>query len=482
MAIRPDRNLLDFDLLIETASEGFRARVLRAPKGVDAHCLFSDTIDPRDFKYFAARLGSVRNKTRSPNSEDVQLAKEFGTTLFQCIFREQVLHALKTSFAEAHQQDAGLRITLRLTNSPRLMNYPWELLYDPEDRRFLAIYGTSPIVRYIEIPFGITAKSVALPLRVLVVVAAPKNEQRLDSDQEWKNISLAMEPLVEKGEVFLERLEQPTLARLEEHLELHDYHILHFIGHGGYSSDAQEGFLVFEDEEGFSDHINGDVLGTIIRDNGIRLAVLNACEGARSSSAEPFAGVAQSLVFANIPAVVAMQFEVTDTAAVAFSRALYGSLANKFPIDLALSRARKKMYAAGKALEWATPVLYTRLRDGKLFDFKGASSSSGSTKSGGTERGAPQAPGDTKQEERGLPAREADGKTDKAKALQALDKKFADLHAAYDAAKGHPEERHRVMEALLRCVMERIDIRNLIFSEMSASMEGRSADDGSVRQ
>ena len=36
----------------------------------------------------------------------------------------------------------------------------------------------------------------------------------------------------------------------------------------------------------------------------LRLVVLNACEGARQSPADPFGGVAQSLVAQGIPAVI----------------------------------------------------------------------------------------------------------------------------------------------------------------------------------
>ena len=99
--------------------------------------------------------------------------------------------------------------------------------------------------------------------------------------------------------------------------------------------------------------------------------MLNACEGGRSSRTDPFAGVAQLLVQGALPAVVAMQFPVTDAAAVVFASAFYEALAAGKPVDLALADARREVNLRGEEgdIEWATPVLYMR-GDGELFTFE----------------------------------------------------------------------------------------------------------------
>ena len=54
----------------------------------------------------------------------------------------------------------------------------------------------------------------------------------------------------------------------------------------------------------------------MLRDHtSLRLAVLNACEAGRTDPVDPFGGVADTLVRRGIPAVIAMQFEVSDKAA-----------------------------------------------------------------------------------------------------------------------------------------------------------------------
>jgi hypothetical protein len=63
-----------------------------------------------------------------------------------------------------------------------------------------------------------------------------------------------------------------------------------------------------------------------------------------------------------------MQFEVSDEAAIAMASGFYAALADDYPVDAALTEARKSVFAAGCAVEWGTPVLYLRAPDGRIFD------------------------------------------------------------------------------------------------------------------
>jgi tetratricopeptide (TPR) repeat protein len=94
---------------------------------------------------------------------------------------------------------------------------------------------------------------------------------------------------------------------------------------------------------------------------------LNSCEGARGSEGDPFSGTAATLVRRGVPAVVAMQYQITDSAAIEFSRAFYESLADGLPVDAAVTEARVAV-SMGSMLEWGTPVLYLRSPDGRIFD------------------------------------------------------------------------------------------------------------------
>jgi formylglycine-generating enzyme required for sulfatase activity len=92
----------------------------------------------------------------------------------------------------------------------------------------------------------------------------------------------------------------------------------------------------------------------------LRLVVLNACSGGRTSQENAFAGVAQSLVRLGLPAVVAMRRSVSDRAALVLAGRFYTALAEEVPVDTALSEARRGMRTGSDDLEWSTPVLYMR--------------------------------------------------------------------------------------------------------------------------
>ena len=126
-----------------------------------------------------------------------------------------------------------------------------------------------------------------------------------------------------------------------------------------------------EDDHGRARLVGGEDLGTLLHDHrSLRLAVLNSCEGARGDRADPFSGTAQSLIQQGIPAVVAMQFEITDDAAITFGHVLYEAIADGYPLDAATAEARKAIYADGNLTEWGTPVLYSRAPDGRIFDIQ----------------------------------------------------------------------------------------------------------------
>ena len=105
----------------------------------------------------------------------------------------------------------------------------------------------------------------------------------------------------------------------------------------------------------------------------MRMVVLNACRSARSSIEDAFSGLAAALVRRSMPAVVAMQYEISDSAALEFSRALYGAIADGEPVDFAVRFAREAVsWAQNGTLEWGTPVLFLRAPDGRIFDIEDA--------------------------------------------------------------------------------------------------------------
>jgi hypothetical protein len=227
----------------------------------------------------------------------------------------------------------------------------------------------TPLVRYLELPEVIQPVAVTPPIRVLVMISSPSDYPALDVEAEWKRLNESLAGLIASGTIAIERLDDATLSVLQRRLRRAQYHIFHFIGHGEFDQTLQEGVLLLERDNRRGHRVGSQYLGMLLHDHdSLRLAILNACEGARSSRQDPFAGSAQCLVQQGIPAVIAMQFEIADDVASTFAHEFYGALADGLPIDAAVTEARKAIFAGGREVEWATPVLYLRAPDGRIFD------------------------------------------------------------------------------------------------------------------
>src|SRR2546423_11894761 len=360
----------DFDLQIEPAGEKFRVRLLNAPTG-QATTEFALPFTEIEVANFLSRIGQVRRTMRRVDAPELQAAKEFGGKLFGAIFSGEMIAQLRGSMEQASDKDHGLRIRLRLTDVPSLADLPWEFLYDANQNHFLTTSTETPVVRFLDLPQRIAPLRVALPLRVLVMIASPRNLKRLDTEGEWARLQESLGDLLSAGQLVLERWPAATLDALRLRARGAPFHVFHFIGHGGFDEAAQDGVLQFEDESGMSYPVRGEMLGMQLHDHrSLRLAVLNACEGARSSRQDPFSGVAQSLLQQRVPAVIAMQFEISDAAAKVFALAFYRAVAEGNPVDAAVCESRKALFKEEFGQEWATPVLYMRSQEGQLFELQ----------------------------------------------------------------------------------------------------------------
>lgn len=358
---------LDFDLRIERDGEGYRAEVMNSPAGQGA-CVFKSPFSSMELENFLLRVGRPRHSTRRMDSPEIAAAKSYGGKLYEAVMSGEVQARWLSSLTEAETQGHGLRLRLRIADAPELNGMPWEYLYNASLNRFLSLSERTPLVRYLELPERIKPLAVEAPIRVLVAISSPSNYPKLDVEREWSQLQDALQPLIGSGLVIMERLTNPRLSVLRAKLRSGEYHMLHFIGHGGFDTGSDEGALVFCDQEGKGRIVGAQRFGTILHDHqSLRLVILNACEGSRTSEKDPFAGTAQTLVQQGVPAVIAMQFEITDPAAITFAKEFYTVVAGGHPVDAALAQARLAIFADENDIEWGTPVLYMRAQDGRIF-------------------------------------------------------------------------------------------------------------------
>ncbi len=354
------------DVLVERSDGSYRTRIVSSPAG-QATADFTLPFSPVERRDLRARLSGQTQ----PEQESSALAdlKRIGGRLFDAVFADQVLLGLSNSLAATRGRGTGLRLRFNLGEVPELADLPWEYIFDRQHNRFLALSTDTPVVRYLDLPLENPTLEVTPPLKMLAVMASPTDYDPLDVDQEWRRIRSALDLREARGQLVLHRLDAPTLDGLRIYLRSHEPHVLHFVGHGDFDARTQEGVLLFQDAEGKGQLVSAEKLATIVGNSqSLRLVTLNSCDGGRANTTDVFAGTAQRLVQQGLPAVIAMQFPVTDKAAIAFAQEFYGAVADGFPIDAALGEARVAMQGAGTELEWGTPVLYMRSPDGRLFE------------------------------------------------------------------------------------------------------------------
>lgn len=364
---------LNFELHIVALEGGtYVARVLAMPQPMPENPPSHRFKLPYDDPSLERALLYLSRQITQRGAPAVEFARQFGESLFGAVFGGEVGAAYRQATELAAKQGKWLRVRLNLNRAGKLASLPWEFLRDPT-QDFLALSKTTPIVRYTPQLVNISRLNAALPLRILVMISAPKDLPPVDVEAERRRMERAMFKLKQKRLVEIEYLEDASLRTLQKVLREQEFHVFHYIGHGAFNAQTGVGMLAFEDPYGkeMSYPIRGEALARELHEEEtLRLVVLNSCQGAQGG-ADPFSGVVSSLVQRGIPAVVAQQYEISDRAAIAFSEAFYSAVANAYSLEAAVSEGRRAILTELENSEWATPVLFLHEEDSqKIFGFQ----------------------------------------------------------------------------------------------------------------
>src|SRR5579859_599444 len=291
------------------------------------------------------------------------------------------------------------------------VRYPWELLHNGD--HFLLVSGIFTLSRALmhpDSPIGCELP-VHPPMRVLYIGASPADCAPLETERSYEALERAFAPLIDSGQVFLDRLEPPTFDQLVRYFssyggasQLDDNdtsipcYVVHFDGHGAYGRlcpaedcetvnepDARkcvecstslsrvkpQTYLCFCDDEGLNRFIDTQSLRGLFLSSDVRLAVFSACETATVTAAKDHnarrvavdATLATALVTAQVPAVVAMPFSLQDELSPTFMYHFYEALADGRTLEEALSRARQALLPMQQK-GWFIPVLYRHVAEG----------------------------------------------------------------------------------------------------------------------
>ena len=303
---------------------------------------------------------------------------EYGKTLTQSFFADEVLH---TAFAQvratAQRAEAALRIRLAIgASATELYALRWETLLDPQTAQSLATDHTVYFSRYLSSmdwrPVRLRARG---ELLALAAIAAPSGLEpyklaSVDREKELATIHSSI------GAIKLQALEHSTLNGIIAALTVAPIDILYLVAHGTLSQN-NEPILWLEDEQGQIQRVNGSELVTRLREleNRPRLVVLVSCQSAGTGSGDVLSALGPRLAEVGIPAVLAMQGNIRMDTISKFMPVFFDELQKDGRIDRALNVARGQIRDLP---DWWMPVLFMRLKSGRLWYTPGFSQGSAS--------------------------------------------------------------------------------------------------------
>ena len=306
---------------------------------------------------------------------------ELGQTLYNSLFSGTLRDSWMTARGIAQHKGEMLRLRLGLKGE-QLPRLPWEVM-NAGDRDGLGTMRR-PIATGTDVVFsryqpGITMMggylsvlAVKQPIRVLLAIAAPTDQERLELKREAQHLQEELQQTKVLGseaapgtqvEFEVTVLEQPGRAELTQALEQGQYHIFHYAGHSNLGVAGGNLYLV-NPQSGLTEALSGDDLAGLLVNNSIRLVVFNSCRGTHSSLSgagdDAEGNLGEALVSRGIPAVLAMAEKIPDNVALTLTRLFYRNLKQGYPLDLSLSRARQGLISSfgSHQFYWALPVLY----------------------------------------------------------------------------------------------------------------------------
>ncbi|HNU05426.1 MAG TPA: SUMF1/EgtB/PvdO family nonheme iron enzyme, partial [Anaerolineae bacterium] len=274
------------------------------------------------------------------------------------------------TLAVAASQPTPLHLRLFISpDAAALHALRWETLRLPGSAAPLATGEWVRFSRFLDSADWRPARTVERDaLAALVAVASPemtgatlaevRTEQELAAARAGLG-PIPFEPLADRGQVTLANL----LARLRAGCD-----ILYLVAHGALV--AGEPQILLEREDGGRAWTAGAELAARLGElaQPPSLVVLVSCQSA-GVDGQTLAGLGPLLAAAGVPAVVAMQGNLSMATAAAFMPTFLAELRRDGQVDRAMAVARG---AVRERADWWMPVLFTRLEDGRLFKLPNA--------------------------------------------------------------------------------------------------------------
>lgn len=249
-------------------------------------------------------------------------------------------------------------VLLRLSiDDGALQVVPWEALCEPGTAMGFLGNATHLLpVRDVNMPPEWRPRHVVGALKVLAI--APSGGASLAS------IELSLKDRIEAGEVeWLDPVigETASPAGLSDQVRRAAPHVIHFLGHGGVSSDGLPAIRLADSEDGDAQWLTVELFSQDLQKLSPkpRLVVLEACEGAKPGA---FASAAEIIARGGVDAVIAhlwpVKAEVAQRCSERFYRELAGQDRGAGDVARSLNEARRSLLKAfqGSAEAFVKPA------------------------------------------------------------------------------------------------------------------------------
>jgi hypothetical protein len=268
----------------------------------------------------------------------------------------------------AAERALALRIRLRIDPGASILHsLPWETMVDPGSQQPLLRNGQCVFSRYLfSAEFRLPLLRAKQGIQALLAVANPQglsdDFKQIDVNQEISIARSALHPVPAKT------LQAPGASTLDNLIDglSDDVDILYLVCHGTLGPKGPA--LWLEDETGNAALVTGEDfaarIGSLPRPPS--LIVLCSCQsaGVASAARDALTALGPMLAKEGVPAVLAMQGNVSMETAKQFMPTFFQHLADHGEVDRAAATARSRVMDHP---DWWMPVVFTRLDSARIW-------------------------------------------------------------------------------------------------------------------
>ncbi len=294
--------------------------------------------------------------------------------------------------------DYRLRVTLIFEEGMgELASYPWEFLYVPrpnETGYFVAGMETGLILTRCVPPIIEGRQPTGKKMTIIVAWAQPRElgpVVETDAVVAIQALAAGIGEDLKGRNIEVIPLPQATHSGLQDEIKKENPQIVHFIGHGRIREGKSEIAFVktkeqmaqaradlikrgLRGEPEEANWVTSDSMRGLFQGAPPLLVFLHACNSAKApESLETFKSVAEQVLRAKVPFVVAMQYEISNDDATDFAKTFYKNLGEGISIEEAVKAGRNELGKRSPAWghpRFGTPVVYLQSEDSVIVSKK----------------------------------------------------------------------------------------------------------------